>query len=193
ASASPSVWRARPAPAGGKTGWLSFSRPLTRDARGIAAATTEGLIRTYETETGRLLDTFAGHLPGPLKSVAFSADGRRLASAGWGDRTVRIWPADGGQPLVLGEPMNGTGHREPGLGVAFHPDGHLLASAGYDKTVRLWDTTTGKLLHTLTEHASRVHGVAFSHSGHLLASAGNDDVIHLWRPDDGQHVATLHG
>ena len=66
-------------------------------------------------------------------SVAFSADGKRLASASW-DQTVILWDVDSRKPLASLE-----GHEDAVTSVAFSADGKRLASASEDKTVILWD------------------------------------------------------
>src|SRR5438105_381601 len=77
--------------------------------------------------------------------------------------------------------------------VAFSPDGQLLASASYDRTVRLWDASTGASRGTLEGHSDWVTAVAFSPDGQLLASASEDKTVRLWGSMTGASRGTLEG
>jgi WD40 repeat protein len=73
-----------------------------------------------------------------------------------------------------------AGHSSEVTAVAFTHDGTQLASASWDKTIKLWDPTTGELRKTLTGHSDSVTAVAFTHDGTQLASASWDKTIKLW-------------
>ncbi|MDQ8145989.1 MAG: caspase family protein [Gemmatimonadota bacterium] len=79
------------------------------------------------------------------------------------------------------------------LGVAYAPNGQRVATAAWDKKVRLIDPATGAITTTLAGHDSVVAGVAFSPNGQLLASASWDNTVRLWDPATGRAVRTLTG
>jgi WD40 repeat protein len=78
------------------------------------------------------------------------------------------------------------GHRGTVWSVAFTPDSKAVLSGGGDRTARLWDARSGKLLQSLQGHKGPVNAVALSADGAMLATGGEDMSVRLWRVNRGK-------
>ncbi len=85
------------------------------------------------------------------------------------------------------------GHRGRIHAVAFNPRGGWLATAGEDRAVRIWNSETGELLHTMQGHFDEVFAIAIHPDGSRLATAGRDRIIRLWDPATGEQVLQMRG
>ncbi|WP_369258839.1 trypsin-like peptidase domain-containing protein [Streptomyces sp. R35] len=86
-----------------------------------------------------------------------------------------------------------VGHRAEVFSVAYSPDGHTLATASTDRTVRLWDVAAGKTRAILTGHKDAVWSVAFSPDGRTLATGSTDHTVRLWDAATGGTRSILTG
>jgi RNA polymerase sigma factor (sigma-70 family) len=131
---------------------------------------------------------------GPVYAVAYSRDGKRLASAGF-DGIVRLWEPDSGKEI-----RQFKGHLGHVRCLAFSPDGKVLASSGDTEgkeadrnsgaIVRLWDVVSGNEIGQLNGHSDRVHCLAFAAKGKILATGGNDQT-HFWDWAAGKQIGVL--
>src|SRR5262249_7171481 len=119
-------------------------------------AAGDGTVRLWHPATGQPAGARLQASARAVSAVAFSRDGKLLASAG-GDGTVRLWNPATGRPVKTLHASGKTTGRYGVRAVAFSADGRLLASAGGDGTVRLWNPATGRPVKTL--HASARYGV----------------------------------
>ena len=145
----------------------------------LATGGEDGKIAIWRAGAAEPIQQFSGHTA-PIVALAVSPDGKRIASASW-DRSVRVWPLDGGPALVL------EGHQQNVNGVAFMPDSQALVSVSHDPEVRIWSLdgdapTNVKLLTPL-------NSVAVAPDGEI-AAAGADGKVYFLSPK-GERLAEV--
>lgn len=150
----------------------------------ILAPSAQPLLAQRGIKTDLVVQT--GH-SWSVKSVAFSPDGRTLAS-GSHDHTIKIWDVQSGSEI-----RTLLGHSDDVFSVSFSPDRKTLASGSADQTIKLWNVESGDVIQTLSGHVGSVRSVSFNSNGKMLASGSGDKTIKLWDVESGAVLRTLAG
>ena len=176
------------------------------DGRQLASAGLDGTIRLWETSTDRRNAGPTGsdrRDAGPtsqrrvclisrnqcVQGITFTPDGSRLIACGEAG-IAEVWKTKEGvrERSIRVEP-----EQMPLFAAAVSPDGLLLALAGLDGRVRLYDLATGRLRRVLEGHADAVYSLAFSPDGGRLVSGSVDQTVRCWKAATGEQLACLDG
>jgi WD40 repeat protein len=160
-----------------------IARFSANGARIVVAGGKPGRLRVYEAGDGRLLQTFRAATE--LKDAALSPDGKLVAAAG-ADGRVWVWDVDTGA-------LRHFNHEAPVTGVTWSPTGDVLVSVGLvpSPSARLWDPSTGTLLHPPLPHLLPLKAAVFSPDGRRLAAYGDGPVARIWDVGTGILVTSL--
>lgn len=141
----------------------------------------------------------------PVTSLALQGDDARCFT-GSKDCMVQAWDVETGKKLFrlpgrkwsraerfANVPSDAPGHTDEVLAVAVSADGRMLASAGRDRLIRVWDARTARLTDTLTGHQKAVTALAFQRDTHTLFSSSYDRTVKMWNLDEMAYMETLLG
>eukprot|EP00741_Cyanophora_paradoxa_P015552 tig00020902_g15013.t1 len=169
-------------------GYATRCVAFSSDGRSVVSGCEDGTICIVDAESRSL--SFKASFK-TVESVAFSADGKKLA---WGDAGGVVglftWPWD--VPGGMRVPLKLKGHMRVVTSVLFSPDGSTLASGSTDGTVRLWSAADGTLLRVLEGRGDTVRSIAISPDGKMLASCSDSESLRLWRVADGAELHNLY-
>ena len=159
----------------------------------LATASDDDTVKLWSVDSGKLLKTITR--PVHCNSVAFSPTAALLAIAG-GDSgqdppgELVIWDLETNSPKhVLADHQNSRFHKA----VAFSPNGEWVASGGVDQSVRVWEVSSGELLHEINGHEGLVSQVVFSPDSESLFSASFDATVRQWDVTSGEPIAVYEG
>ncbi len=202
----------RPALAGHTGGlWTAVFGP---DGRRVATGSIDGTVKVWDAASGQLLLTYEGHqgliakIPDflkvdvprpPVMCLAFSPDGRHIASGGFEPKlgklresrgVVKVWDAQTGAEVLTFQEQLGVI-----LSLDYSPDGRRIASSSInqDNTFVVWDAKTKAVIRVVAGHTSHVHRLRYSPDGRLLASGDTDGSIKLWDAATLMAVRTIDG
>lgn len=164
---------------------------VSGDGKTLATGQADGTISLWRTaDMSAEKDILAqGQL---VNSIALSRDNLMLATAGvskGGGSQVKLW-----EVVRSKEAGSWQASRKPLHGLCFSPDGQVLACAGDEGIVQLWDLATHRLTATFPGHPGGTWCAAFSPEGQTLATAGyGDNLVKLWKVATGQCFGELRG
>ncbi|MFO1497995.1 MAG: protein kinase [Verrucomicrobiota bacterium] len=164
------------------------------DGKRIATGARDQSAKVWDSTTGGLLFSLNegsgwGAINGWVWSVAFSPNGRWIATANEGDHpTVTIWDASTREKVSSLGPI-----KDWVASVAFSPDSQQIVTGSHDRTAVVWDVATGKSLLTLKGHADQILSVCFSPDGGRILTGSFDRTAKLWDARNGKELLTLSG
>ncbi len=152
----------------------------------LLAVVDDWSIRLWDIAEGKEIRWLGGHL-GPVSSIAFTPDGKRLVSLA-SDRGPRVWDVATGKTVArlsfnLGFPSC----------LALTADGKTIATTGGDRTIRLWNISDGKLLSQFMTAGQYATALAFAPDGKILFAGGSDQVIRPYDVATGKELMPATG
>lgn len=155
----------------------NFGVKFSPDGRYFVTGDSSGIVRLWDTTTGKEVRQFIHPASMDIYDVAFSPDGKTIVSASM-DKTARLWDAETGKEI-----RQFSRHTDAVWSVIFSPDGKTIATASADGTARLWDVQTGEELRRFVGHTAAVENAIFSPDGKFIVTAGDDGLVRLWDVD----------
>ena len=168
------------------------------DGRRIASASEDKSVQVWDTSNGGLVFGYRGHTKKVL-ALAWSPDSRRIASGGE-DKSVQVW-----SPIKDKSSFFGTlrltprgqftykGHAGRVNGLIWSSNGQRIASVSNDKSMQVWDSSTGKQFIVNRNSSAGMNAVTWSPDGRYLAAGGNDKMVQVWDAVTRNNVFTYRG
>ena len=171
---------------------------FSSDGQRVASGTKNGSIKVWDVATGQEVITLKGH-DNEIRLLAFSPDGKRLASAAVDKRTFlgvaemktrKVWDLATGREIVTINHDLKPGYQ---WSLLFSPDGTRLASGSLN-ALKIWDATTGQEVRSIDGLFGPITvDIAFSPDGKRLAAGSQNGTAMVWDATTGQELFTLKG
>ena len=148
-----------------------------------------GTIEVRDATTEAVILTISG-LPGKVNALHFSPDGQQLIAASGISGLTGVARLHDSKTGALVREF--SGHKDVLYDAEISPDGKMLATAGYDRIIHLWNMADGTLVRSIDVHKGAIFDLSWHPGSAVLAAASADETVKLWRVSDGVRLDTLN-